>query len=107
MWWGKMGVRRVIEELDFRRAWQIVRLYRPHWGELDIASLSRKLDDPRYYSGGIISITAKEHRAWQELNRRLLAGNQRAERSPLLAWVAGRGLYPVIRVHGPIAYPSP
>jgi len=101
-----MGPRRIVKELDFRRAWDIVRTYRPWWTEADIASLSGKLDNPHYYSGGIVNITAREHRAWPELNRRIMAGNKRALRSPLLAWVAGRGLYPVIRMHGQ-ARPSP
>ena len=95
-----MGVQRIVAELDFRRAWEVVRLYRPFWGELDIASLSRKLDNAHYYSGGIISITLKEYRAWPEFNRRIVAGNKGVLRSPLLAWVGGRGLYPVIRMHG-------
>jgi hypothetical protein len=102
-----MGVRRIVKEMDFRRAWEVARQYRPFWGELDVASLSRKLDNPHYYSGGIISITVKEYRAWPELNRRIMAGNKRALRSALLAWVAGRGLYPVIRMHGQVARPSP
>jgi len=103
-----MGIRRIVGELDFRRAWHVARSYRPWWGELDVASLSRKLDDPGFYSGGgIVRITAKEHRAWPELNRRLMASNKRALRSPLLAWVDGRGLYPVIRVHESVARPSP
>jgi hypothetical protein len=102
-----MGARRIVDELDFRRAWEIARAYRPWWGELNIASLSRKLDDPRYYSSGIINITAKEHRAWPELNRRIIAANKRILRSSLLAWVAGRGLYPVIRVQGSMPRPSP
>ena len=102
-----MGVRRIVEEMDFRRAWEIVRTYRPWPTEADLASLNRKLDNPNYYSGGIISITAREHRAWPELNRRIMANNNRALRSPLLAWVAGRGLHAVIRVHGLVARPSP
>lgn len=103
-----MGVRRVVEERDFRRVWEIIRLYRPWWTELDVASLSRKLDNPHYYSGGIVSITAREHRAWPELNRRIAASSKRTLRAPLLAWVDGRGLYPVIRMHGQVARaPSP
>jgi hypothetical protein len=102
-----MGVRRVVKERDFRKAWEVARLYRPFWGELDITSLSRKLEDPRYYNGGIISITVKEYRAWPELNRRIIASHKRTLRSPLLAWVARRGLYPVIRMHGQLAHPSP
>jgi hypothetical protein len=68
------------------------------WGEADISSLIRKLDDPAAYSGGIVKITNREYRAWAELNRRMLESNLPVLRSPLLAWVEGRGLYPVIRV---------
>jgi hypothetical protein len=99
IWRSNMGARRIVRELGIRRAWETVRSLRPWWDEADLASLSRKLDDPRYYNGGIVRITAKEHRAWPELNRRIMASNKRAPRSPLLAWVAGRGVYPVIRVH--------
>ena len=102
-----MGVRRIVGELDFRRATVVARSYWRGWSESDLASLSQKLDEPSYYSGGIVSITVKEHRAWPELNRRVKANNNRALRSALLAWVAGRGLHAVVRVHGPVDRPSP
>lgn len=100
-----MGARRIVKELDIRRAMEVARSFWRGWSESDLGSLSRKLDEPAYYSGGIVNITAKEHRAWPELNRRVTASNKRALRAPLLAWVAGRGLYPVIRVHGQVARP--
>jgi len=82
----------------FRRIDRLARRAWRGWGEADIASLTRKLDDPAFYSGGIVKITSREYRAWAELNRGMLESGLAVLRSPLLAWVEGRGLYPVIRV---------
>jgi hypothetical protein len=79
-----------------RQAWR-------GWGEADIASLTRKLDDPAAYSGGIVKITNREYRAWCALNRSMLESRLPVLRSPLLAWVEGRGLYSMIRISGPPA----
>jgi len=68
------------------------------WDEADFASLTRKLDDPAAYSGGIVKITKREYRAWAALNRSMLESRLPVLRSPLLAWVEGHGLCPVIRV---------
>jgi hypothetical protein len=82
----------------FRRIDELVRQIWRGWGEADIAILTRKLDDPTAYSGGIVKISAREHRAWGELGRRVVASKERTTRSPSLVWVEGRGLYPMIRV---------
>ena len=56
----------------FRRIDRLARRAWRGWGEADIASLTRKLDDPAFYSGGIVKITNREYRAWAELNRGML-----------------------------------
>jgi hypothetical protein len=94
-----LGALRIITDLDFRRAAKIARSHWRGWNESDFASLCRKLDDPRCYSGGILKITGPEYRAWAALNRIVVTKNARALHSPLLAWVEGRGLYSVVRVH--------
>jgi hypothetical protein len=105
---GILGALRIVANLDFRRVAEIARVRWRGWNESDLASLGRKLDDPLCYSGGIVKITAREYRAWAEFNRRVTASDARALQSPLLAWVEGRGLYPVIRVHhDPATYPAP
>jgi hypothetical protein len=82
----------------FRRVAELARQIWRGWGEADIVSLTRKLDDPGAYSGGIIKISTREQRAWAELSRRLIASRKTTIRSPLLVWVEGRGLYPMTRV---------
>ena len=83
----------------FRRIDRLARQAWRGWGEADVASLIRKLDDPAAYGGGgIVKITYREYRAWADLNRRMLESKLPVLRSPLLAWVEGRGLYPIIRV---------
>jgi hypothetical protein len=82
----------------FRRIDRLAQAWRG-WGEADMISLSRKLDDPAAYGGGgIVKITNREYRAWAELNRGILESKLPVLRSPLLAWVEGHGLYPMIRV---------
>jgi hypothetical protein len=104
-----VGISRIIAEFDVRRSVAIIREKSVQlcgdardwwrgWTETDIDSLRRKLDEPSYYSGGIVKITLAEHRAWSEFNRRLLAQNPRMVRSPLMAWAEGKGLFPMIRL---------
>ena len=105
---GILGALRIVANLDFRRVAEIARVRWRGWNESDLSSLGRKLDDPLCYSGGIVKITAREYRAWAEFNRRVTAGSERPLQAPLLAWVEGRGLQPMIRVqHGPAARPAP
>jgi len=84
---------RIFREIDTfaRQAWR-------GWEEADMNSLMRKLDDPAAYRCGIIKISKREYRAWAALNRSILESRQPVSRSPLLAWVEGRGLYPTVRV---------
>ena len=93
-----MGIVRIIADFDVRRFGEVVGDLVRGWGQADVDSLQRKFDEPFYYSGGIIKITVREHRAWRALNRRLLAQNPRMIRSPVLAWAEGKGLFPMIRL---------
>jgi hypothetical protein len=108
-----MGLVRIIADFDIRRAFAIIREtaiqwridardWRRGWTDADIINLAMKLDDSRFYSGGIIKLTIGEHRAWWEFNRRLLAQNPKLLRSPLIAWAEGKGLFPMIRLLPPI-----
>jgi hypothetical protein len=114
-----VGIKRIIADFDIRRLGEIIRGWLAQtlrrfdeiigergaqtrdwwrgWTESDIDRLTLKLDDPTYYNGGIFKITVREHRAWQVLNRRLLAQNPRLTRSPVLAWAEGKGLFQMVR----------
>jgi hypothetical protein len=69
----------------FRRANVLARQIWRGWGDADVASLTRKLDDPAAYSGGIVKISVKEYRALAELNRSIQKSKLPELRSPLLA----------------------
>jgi hypothetical protein len=102
-----VGIVRIIADFDVRRSVGIIReksigLSRDTrdwwrgWTEADVDSLSQKLDDSLYYSGGIVKITIAEYRAWPELNSRLRAQSDKVVRSPVMAWAEGKGLFPMI-----------
>jgi hypothetical protein len=82
-----MGVVSVIARFDSRRVAEIVSGWAMGrgWSQTDLDRLQRKFDEPSYYSGGIIKITIREHRAWCALNGRLLAEDPKMIRSPSLA----------------------
>ena len=82
---------------DVARWINAARNYWRGFGEQDIVRLSRNLYDPAAYSGGILKITEREHRALPEFNRRVIASKPQAVFFPLLAWVERRGLRPLRR----------
>ena len=96
-----MGLVRMLAERDFpaivRASLAGMRVLTQGWDERDVISLSQRLYDPVAFSGGIIRITRRECRALPELNRRVMASTKGALLYPFLAWVEGRGLYPLRR----------
>jgi hypothetical protein len=90
-----MGVATIFEKSAFYRVLRQPRDAWRDWSEQDVISLNQRLYDPTAYSGGAIKITRREYRALPELNRRVMSNMKGALLYPFLAWVEGRGLYPL------------
>ena len=68
------------------------------WHKSDLASLTEQLDEPGYWTDGMVRLSPYEFTAIAEMNGRALARNPTLPISPLLVWVDGRGLIKAIKV---------